>query len=174
MNLLFKCSPFAPRLVSSSVWTPVQHNWYQVSGYCDADLYPCLAVWAKTIFGAHCFFGMTTWHRQAWRLLQVQLRSAATWVYFQQEVVCGFIAVHPLHHIAGLFVEPARKGMGIGNKLLSYAYDLVGLTSVDVYSLKPARPTEMVSSHRRLPSGRRRCALCLAANEPTAFNPVQL
>lgn len=140
MNPLFKFSPFAPRLVSSSGWAPVQHNWYQVRSYCDADLYPCLAVWAKASWRAHGFLGVTTWLRQAWRLWRGQLRSAVTWVYVQQGVVCGFIAVHARHHIAGLFVEPARQGMGIGCRLVSYAHDLVGLTSVDVYSLNlPAR-----------------------------------
>lgn len=140
MNLHFKFSPFAPRLESSGGWAPIPHNWSQVRGYCDADLYPCLAVWAKASWRAHGFLGVTTWLRQAWRLWRGQFRSAATWVYIQKGVVRGFIAVHPRHHIAGLFVEPARQGMGIGGKLVSYAHDLVGLTSVDVYSLNlPAR-----------------------------------
>lgn len=140
MNLSFKYSPFAPRMVSSSGWPPVQHSWCQIRSYSEADFYPCLAVWAKASWRAHRFLGLRTWLKQAWRLWRGQLRSAAKWVFVQEGEVCGFVAVQPRHHIAGLFVEPARQGMGIGGKLVAHAHALVELDSVDVYSLNlPAR-----------------------------------
>lgn len=68
------------------------------------------------------------------------MRDAATWVYVQQGEVCGFISVHPRHHVAGLFVEPECQGRGIGSRLLAHVHDIVELESVDVYSLNlPAR-----------------------------------
>jgi len=135
MNLEFKLSPFAPRLDTSSHWTPFEHNVHQIRGYCDADLYACLAVWAKATWRAHAFLGMATWLKQVWRLWQGQIRSAATWVYVRQGLVCGFISVHPRHHIAGLFVDPMQQGTGIGSQLLSVVDEAVELESVDVYSL---------------------------------------
>jgi putative acetyltransferase len=140
MNPSFKLSPFAPRMVSSSEWPPVQHGWCQIRSYCEADFYPCLAVWVKASWRAHGFLGLSTWLKQAWRLWRDQLGSAAKRVYVQQGAVCGFVAVQPRHHIVGLFVEPGRQRMGIGSKLEAHAHELAELYSVDVYSLNlPAR-----------------------------------
>jgi len=52
-------------------------------------------------------------------------------------VVCAYITVHHRHHIAGMCVEPAFQGMGIGRKLVNCAHELVGIESVDVHSLNP-------------------------------------
>lgn len=140
MNLSFKHSPFAPWMVSSSGSPSVQHNWCQIRSYSDADFYPCLAVWARASWRAHRFLGLSTWLKQAWWLWRGHLGGAATWVYVQQGAVCGFVAVQARHHIAGLFVEPARQRTGIGSKLVAHVHEMVGLESVDVYSLNlPAR-----------------------------------
>lgn len=135
MNLSFRYSPFAPRFVSASGWQPVKHDWHHIRSYCDTDLYACLAVWVKASWRGHSFLGVGTWLKQAWRLWRGQLQTAATWVYVQQGVVCGFISVHPRHQIAGLFVEPSRQGAGIGSRLVKYVHDVVELDHVDVYSL---------------------------------------
>lgn len=50
-------------VVSFSGWVPVQHNCYQIRSYCDADLVPCLSVWAKASWRLHGFSGMSTWLR---------------------------------------------------------------------------------------------------------------
>jgi len=135
MNMLFEFSPFAPRLASANGWQPVKHEWYQVRPYDDVDLIPCMMLWAKSTRRAHRFLGLGAWFRQAWRLWRGQLRQAATWVYVQQGLVCGFISIHPQRHIAGLFVDPARQRAGIGSRLLNCVHETVHLDSVDVYSL---------------------------------------
>jgi putative acetyltransferase len=119
---------------------PVKYEWEQIRGYCNVDLYACVALWAKASWRAHSFLGILVLLKQGWRLWRGQLDRAATWVYVQQGEVRGFISVHPSNHIAGLFVEPARQCAGIGSRLLSHAHEIAYLDSVDVYSLNmPAR-----------------------------------
>lgn len=135
MNMLFECSPFAPSRAASSGCRPVRYEWYQVRPYVEADLYACLVLWARATRRAHRFVRLGAWIRQGLRLWRGQLGQAATWVYVQQGAVCGFIAVHPRHHIAGLFVDPDCQGAGIGAGLLRCVHETVGLETVDVYSL---------------------------------------
>lgn len=138
MTLLFEYSPFAPQLISSNSWWPGEHDWCQIRNYCDDDLYPCLALWAKASWRAHDFLGVWALLKQCWRLWRGQLKQATTWVYVQQGVVCGFIAIHPQHHIAGFFVDPDFQGCGIGRTLLKCVDEALGVDTVDVYSLNAA------------------------------------
>lgn len=135
MTLSFKSSPFAPRHLPQRRTKAAWPEWSQIRRYHPADLTACLAVWAKASRRAHPFLRLAPWLRQGMRLWRGQLEQAKTWVYVHQGEVRGFLSVHPQHQIAGLFVDPACQGQGIGSQLLDKVSEMVGLDSVTVYAL---------------------------------------
>ena len=76
MNLSFKFSPFAPRMLSSSEWSPVQHRWWQIRSYSEADFYPCLAVWVKASWQAH----WSKWSK-TYKALSATLAAKNLWTF---------------------------------------------------------------------------------------------
>lgn len=100
--------------------------------YRKKDIEPVMVAWRKANALAHPFLstGFVAELEQAIRHTYVPM--AETYVLEESGVVVGFIALLG-NEIGGLFLDPSLHGRGYGKALVSFAIDLKGLLTVEVF-----------------------------------------
>ena len=97
--------------------------------YNDADLDEVLDAWYSASLLGHPFLDDAFFERERDNIRKVYLPNAETWVFEQDGVVVGFIALIG-NEVGGLFVDADHHGRGIGRALMDHAKsirDVLGL-----------------------------------------------
>ncbi len=88
--------------------------------YKDKDLGELLEAWYSASSLGHPFLDEAFFQRERNRIREVYLPNAETWVFEQDGVVVGFIAVMG-NEVGALFVDSNYQGRGIGRALMDHA-----------------------------------------------------
>jgi ribosomal protein S18 acetylase RimI-like enzyme len=80
------------------------------------------ALWRRAIEPEHAYLGPERLSQEHTRLTTTYLPACTVWLA-QSDRVLGFVALRPDAEIAGLFVDPAAQGRGIGRALLNHVRD---------------------------------------------------
>lgn len=98
-----------------------------------SDLQTLSAIWFDASLCAHPFIGEERLRQQHILVETVYLPKAETWVACHDGEPVGFISLLETF-IGGLFVAPARQGLGAGRALVRHALALKGELSLEVYT----------------------------------------
>lgn len=88
--------------------------------YKDTDLRELLEAWYSASLLGHPFLDEAFFQEERNRIRKVHLPSAETWVFEQDGVVVGFIALIG-NEVAAIFVDARYQGRGIGRALMDHA-----------------------------------------------------
>ena len=88
--------------------------------YRDTDLGELLEAWYSASLLAHPFLDEAFFERERNNIRNVYLPSAETWVFEQDGVVVGFVALIE-NEVGGLFVDADYHGRGVGRALMDHA-----------------------------------------------------
>lgn len=91
-----------------------------------------LDIWLNANLQAHGFIDPAYWTGNL-ILVREQLPQSELWVYESGGTVCGFTGITGGDYIAGIFVDAAYRGHGIGKQLLDHAKQLHPLLKLHVY-----------------------------------------
>lgn len=91
-----------------------------------------IAIWQSANAMAHPFLDEAFVAQVVKDMRTLYLPNAETWVLEKQGKLVGFIALIG-DEIAGLFLEPAVHGQGLGRALVDHAVDLKGPLRVEVF-----------------------------------------
>lgn len=81
-----------------------------------------IKIWESAVAGSHRFLDQSKLVSEREALSTVYLPACDVFLA-QADRPLGFIALHGGSEIAGLFVEPASQGQGVGRALLNYVKD---------------------------------------------------
>lgn len=96
----------------------------------DTDI--CVEIWYEASIIAHDFIPKEVWESHKDDLRNNYLQISETWVAEEEGQVIGFISLMD-HYIGGLFVAPAKQGIGVGTHLIQRAQKEKGNLTVGVY-----------------------------------------
>lgn len=96
------------------------------------ELDAVLKIWLNANLQAHNFIDSVYWSGQL-DLVRELLPQAEMWTCESGGAICGFIGISDGDYIAGLFVDKAYRGHGVGKKLLNHAKRLHPLLKLHVY-----------------------------------------
>lgn len=91
-----------------------------VRQYQGSDIEAVLDIWLRASIEAHDFVAAAFWESQLDDMRNLYIPGSETWVYEQEGAVLGFYSLCD-NHLAAIFVEPQRQGLGIGKLLLAHA-----------------------------------------------------
>ncbi|GHC78054.1 GNAT family N-acetyltransferase [Limoniibacter endophyticus] len=91
-------------------------------------------IWLDASLAAHPFIGELRLLEQRQLIEEKYLPNSETWVACIGREPVGFISLIDTF-IGGIFVAPDHQEEGIGRRLISYAFDLKGELSLEVYTL---------------------------------------
>ena len=83
-----------------------------------ADIPAVMEIWLNTNIKAHDFIAPDYW-RKNYDLTKTMMSDADIYVYERERRICGFVGLMK-DYIAGIFVDEAYQGSGIGKSLLDY------------------------------------------------------
>lgn len=95
-----------------------------------------LALWERSVRATHDFLGEADIEELRPQLRDVYFDAVDLWVYEDAAGVAGFIGLAGAQ-VEMLFLEPARRGQGIGTLLLDRARALRGALTVEVNEQNP-------------------------------------
>ncbi|MBM3604785.1 MAG: GNAT family N-acetyltransferase [Alphaproteobacteria bacterium] len=90
-------------------------------------------IWLDASLQSHSFIGRPRLVEQRRLIEEEYLPKAETWVACHAGEAIGFISLLD-SFIGGIFVAPARQGMGAGRKLIAHALTRKGRLSLEVYT----------------------------------------
>ena len=91
-----------------------------VRPYEDTDVSDLLKAWYSASLLAHSFLDEAFFERERNNIREAYLPKAETWVFEQEGVVVGFVALIG-NEVGGLFVHADYHGRGIGRALMDHA-----------------------------------------------------
>ena len=100
--------------------------------YRDTDLSQLLEVWYSASLVGHPFLDRTFFEQERQRIREVYLPEAETWIFEQDDVVVGFIALIG-NEVGGLFVDPNYHSQGIGRVLMDHARSMRPILELNVF-----------------------------------------
>jgi len=100
--------------------------------YRSEDTDAVVAVWQAATALAHPFLKEDFVAQEAENLRNIYVQIAETWVMEEDGAVVGFIALIG-DEIAGLFLEPAFHGKGLGRAMVDHTVGLKGPLRVEVF-----------------------------------------
>lgn len=109
----------------------------QIRAYAADDTQRLLAIWHAASIKGHPFFTADQLREQARLVGEIYLPRAENWVATLAGEPVGFIGLMD-SFIGGLFVDPARHGLGIGRQLVEHALALKGELTLEVFALNAA------------------------------------
>lgn len=101
-----------------------------------ADHPQLLELWERSVRATHDFLAETDIARLRPKVRDMYFDAVEMWVYEDAEGLAGFIGLAGAQ-VEMLFLEPARRGQGIGTRLLDHARGLRGALTVDVNEHNP-------------------------------------
>ena len=97
-----------------------------------SDTAALAAIWRASVRATHDFLSDTDFREIDTLVSEHYLPTARVWVALHGEgKPCGFMGLSGAH-VDALFIDPARRGQGVGRRLLGHAASLAGALSVDV------------------------------------------
>ena len=99
----------------------------------DAD--QVMEIWLKSNEDAHPFIPKAYWLSNFYTVREEILKSDI-FIYESKDKLHGFIGITG-EYIAGIFVEGAFRGQGIGTALLKHVKEIYGRLSLRVYHKNP-------------------------------------
>ncbi len=103
-----------------------------VRPYKDTDLSDLLEAWYSASLLAHSFLDETFFERERNKIREIYLPNAETWVFEQEGVVVGFVALSG-NEVGGLFVHADYHGRGIGRALMDHARSIRDVLELVVF-----------------------------------------
>ena len=91
--------------------------------YKETDLGELLDAWYSASLIGHPFLDQAFFEQERKNIRDVHLPSAETWVFEQEGVVVGFIALVG-NEVGAIFVDANFHGKGIGRALMDHARDI--------------------------------------------------
>ena len=88
--------------------------------YKDSDLDELLEAWYSASLAGHPFLDEEFFERERNNIREIHLPNAETWVFEQDGVVVGFIALIG-NEVGAIFVHSKYHGSGIGHALMDHA-----------------------------------------------------
>lgn len=101
-----------------------------------ADRAQLLDLWERSVRATHDFLSEADIARLRPQLRDLYFDAVELWVYEDADGLAGFIGLAG-SQVEMLFLEPARRGQGIGTRLLDRARELRGALTVDVNEHNP-------------------------------------
>jgi len=98
----------------------------------ETDTEELVEIWYNTSIIAHSFIAKEMWESHKDELRNKYLPQAETWIAEENGNLFGFISLVG-NYIGGLFVSPAKQGVGIGTHLLEQAKKVKKQLLVGVY-----------------------------------------
>lgn len=98
----------------------------------EIDLEQVATLWLKTNISAHDFIPKSYWE-SVYNQVKMALPQADLVVAEENGKIVGFIGVIEEGYIAGLFVEKAQQGKGIGKKLIASVQIIYPRLTLDVF-----------------------------------------
>jgi len=89
-------------------------------------------IWRAASALAHPFLSRTFIESEARNLRNIYLAFAETWVLEKDGNVVGFVALVE-NAVAGLFLDPAYHGTGLGHAMIKHAQSARGALTVEVF-----------------------------------------
>lgn len=103
-----------------------------------ADHMRLLEIWERSVRATHDFLGEDDIAQLLPQVRDVYLHAVEIWVHEDADgVATGFIGLSDAQ-VEMLFLDPERRGQGIGTRLLDHARRLRGALTVDVNEQNPA------------------------------------
>ncbi len=99
----------------------------------DTDTEGLVEIWYNASIIAHSFIPKEMWESHKDDLRSKYLPQAETWVAEENGNLMGFISLLG-NYIGGLFVAPAKQGLGIGTHLIGQGKEVKKQLYVGVYS----------------------------------------
>ncbi|QWP74687.1 acetyltransferase [Lysobacter sp. K5869] len=101
------------------------------------DDHPALLdLWERSVRATHDFLSETDIAELRPQVRDIYFDAVELWVYEDADGLAGFIGLADAQ-VEMLFLEPARRGQGIGTRLLDHARHLRGALTVDVNEHNP-------------------------------------
>ena len=100
--------------------------------YKDTDLSDLLEAWYSASLLAHSFLDETFFERERNNIREIYLPKAETWVFEQEGVVVGFVALIG-NEVGGLFVHADYHGRGIGRALMDHVRSIRNVLELVVF-----------------------------------------
>ena len=100
--------------------------------YEDTDLSDLLEAWYSASRLAHSFLDEAFFERERNNIREIYLPKAETWVFEQEGVVVGFVALIG-NEVGGLFVRADYHGRGIGRALMDHARSIRNVLELVVF-----------------------------------------
>lgn len=100
--------------------------------YQDADLNELLEAWYSASLIGHPFLDEAFFQQERKNIREVHMPNAETWVYEQDGVVVGFIALIG-NEVGAIFVDSNFHGKGIGRALMDHARGIRDFLELDVF-----------------------------------------
>lgn len=97
-------------------------------------------IWLEASLVAHPFIGEATLREQQLLIEKHYLPEAETWVACFSNEPLGFISLIG-NFVGGIFVAPAKQGLGIGRQLIAHAMTRHATLSLEVYTANRAAMT---------------------------------
>lgn len=95
-----------------------------------------LALWERSVRATHDFLAEADIDALRPQVRDVYLDAVEIWVFEDADGLAGFVGLADAQ-VEMLFLEPARRGQGIGTRLLDHARGLRGALTVDVNEHNP-------------------------------------
>lgn len=92
-----------------------------------------ISIWLASTIQAHPFISESYWYESESIVRNVYIPQSATWVYWHQDKMVGFISVLDSLFIGALFVSEPFIGHGIGQALMKHVKALYPALSLEVY-----------------------------------------
>ncbi|MEM7103735.1 MAG: N-acetyltransferase [Bacteroidota bacterium] len=100
--------------------------------YQSADLESLLNTWYQASLVAHPFLEDAFLQKEKQMIQDVYIPNTKTWVYEDEGIVVGFIAMMD-NEVGAIFVMPNKQGRGIGSQLMNWAAQMHSTLEVEVF-----------------------------------------
>lgn len=99
----------------------------------EKDVDRIVQIWLNASILAHDFIPSSYWKERIEDMKSVYLPASETFVYEECACIEGFISMMD-NHIAAIFVNPEKQGLGIGKALINYVKRSYPVLTLSVYS----------------------------------------
>lgn len=100
--------------------------------YEERDIERIIDVWYRASLICHPFLEESFLEDEGEKIRNVWLKKAETWVYEQDKIVVGFLALIG-NEVGAIFVDPEFQKQGFGHALMDHARKLRGTLELDVF-----------------------------------------